>query len=178
MSKSVLLTGLAALLLSGCAAETSADISADTANSGSPAFKLSGRVVDTADIISEPVERELTEALAAFENEIGPQLVVATTPSLDGYDISTYSFDLANAWGLGSAERNDGLLVLVAPNERQVRIEVGLGLETSVKDEEASRIIQEDMLPHFRNGNYESGIVAGVDSLIDEATTYELKEAA
>ncbi|NQZ48432.1 MAG: TPM domain-containing protein, partial [Erythrobacter sp.] len=81
-------------------------------------------------------------------------------------------------WGLGSAERDDGLLLLVAPTERRVRIEVGYGLEASVRDEEASFIIQNEILPHFRSGEYEIGITAAVDALIREVTPYELKEAA
>ena len=92
--------------------------------------------------------------------------MVATTPDLKGYDINDYSFELANAWGIGSNERDDGLLVLVAPNERRVRIEVGLGLEASVRDEEAEEIIREAIIPAFQNGDFEKGISQGVNRLI------------
>ncbi|MEL6486322.1 MAG: TPM domain-containing protein, partial [Pseudomonadota bacterium] len=97
---------------------------------------------------------------------------------LTGKDIAAYSLDLANSWGIGSEERDDGLLLLVAPNERQVRIEVGYGLEASVKDEEAAEIIANQIIPHFRESDYEGGIEAGVGALIDEVTPFELKEAA
>ena len=106
------------------------------------------------------------------------QLAVATTPSLEGKEILVYSVDLARAWGIGDAERNDGLMLLVAPNERQARIEVGYGLESTVKDDEADAILKQAVLPEFRNGNYESGILKGVDRLIMEVTPAELKEAA
>ena len=171
----VALAGLAELLVMGCAAgvETPA-----TAQAAPPALELSGRVVDAADIIAGPKEAELTRTLAMLEKETGVQIVGATTPSLNGRTITDYSLDLANSWGLGNAERDNGLLLLVAPTERRVRIEVGYGLEASVRDEEASFIIQNEILPHFRSGEYETGITAAVDALIREVTPYELKEAA
>lgn len=164
--------GLAALLLAGCSAvggETQTD---------EPALELTGRVVDAAEILSPEFETALTERLARLEQETLVQLVVATTPSLQGHEIEEYSFKLANAWGIGDAERNDGLLILVAPNERRVRIEVGRGLEQAVKDEEAFLIIKDSITPHFRTGDYESGVSAGVDGLVSEVSSPELKEAA
>ena len=171
----VAFAGLAALLLTGCAAEAEAPA---TAQAAPPALELSGRVVDAADIITDPKEAELTQTLETLEKDTGVQMVVATTPNLNGQTISDYSLDLANSWGLGSAERNDGLLLLAAPTERRVRIEVGYGLEASVRDEEASFIIQNEILPHFRSGEYKIGITAAVDAPIREVTPYELKEAA
>ena len=171
----VAFAGLAALLLTGCAAEAEAPA---TAQAAPPALELSGRVVDAADTITDSKEAELTRTLETLEKDTGVQMVVATTPSLNSRRISDYSLDLANSWGLGSAERNDGLLLLVAPTERRVRIEVGYGLEASVRDEEALFIIQNEILPHFRSGEYETGITAAVDALIREVTPYELKEAA
>ncbi|MDJ0642188.1 MAG: TPM domain-containing protein [Erythrobacter sp.] len=165
------LIGCAALLASGCAADAE-----ETAIE--PALELTGRVVDAAEILSPASESEITTTLRKLEDDTGVQLVVATTPDLKGYEIAAYSYDLATAWGLGSAERHDGLLMLVAPNERQIRIEVGRGLEASVKDEEAAFIIHDDILPHFREGDFEKGVAAGVDRLVDEVTPYELKEAA
>ena len=143
-----------------------------------PALELTGRVVDGADILSQATESRLVSRLAALETSTGVQLVVATTPSLGGYLIEDYSLDLANAWGVGSAERDDGLLVLVAPNERKVRIEVGYGLEASVKDEEAALIIEQHILPHLRKGDYDLGIISAVDSLAEEVTPVTFEEAA
>jgi uncharacterized protein len=90
--------------------------------------ELTGRVVDNADILTPEAEAALTAKLAALETQTQRQLVVATVPDLQGYDISDYGYQLGRAWGLGDAERNDGALLLVAPNDRKVRIEVGYGL--------------------------------------------------
>lgn len=168
-----LLPALAALLTFGCAAEAE-EGPADTP----PALELTGRVVDAAAILSPEFELQMKARLGRLEEETLVQLVVATTPDLGGREIDAYSFDLANAWALGDAQPNDGLLLLVAPNERRVRIEVGLGLEASVRDEDAAAIIQNDILPHFRDGQFERGIDAGVEGLAREVTPIPMKEAA
>ncbi|MEM6494680.1 MAG: TPM domain-containing protein [Pseudomonadota bacterium] len=161
-----------ALLATACIAE------AQTAENTEPSLELTGRVVDAGQILTPEFEERLTTKLAQLEADTQVQFVVATTPSLLGQDIETYSLNLANGWGIGSKERNDGLLLLVAANERRVRIEVGYGLEASVKDEEAAEIIATQMLPRFRESDYEGGIEAGVRALIYEVTPSELKEAA
>lgn len=164
------------LLAAGCAAESGP--SATAQGRKEPALELTGRVIDAASILSEDFEGQLTAKLAQLEEETKVQLVVATTPDLMQQDIASYSLDLARGWGLGDAELNNGLLLLVAPNERQMRIEVGRGLEASVKDEEAAQIIREHIVPEFRESNYEAGIDAGVDQLVREVTPIEMKEAA
>ncbi len=146
----------------------------DTASS----VELTGRVVDNADILDPAFERQLTGRLAELEDNTHVQLVVATTPDLQGHDIAIYSVDLARAWGIGSEEKDDGLMLLVAPNERKVRIEVGYGLEASVKDEEAGEIIEEAIVPAFERADYETGIMQAVDRLVEEVTPHQLKEAA
>lgn len=163
----------AALLAVGCAAEAQ-----EGAIEPGPALELTGRVVDAASILSAEFEQRLTARLARLEEETLVQLVVAKTPNLGGRDIDAYSFDLAKAWGLGDVNRNDGLLLLVAPNERSVQIEVGLGLEASVRDEDAAAIIRNDILPHFRDGLFEHGIDAGVEGLAREVVPIAMKEAA
>jgi len=138
-----------------------------------PALELTGRVVDAAQLLTIAEERVLTAKLAALETHYGAQLVVATTPSLLGQEINIYSIDLARAWGLGSRDRNDGLLLLVAPSERRVRIEVGKGLERTLPDELCKHIIDEKMTPHFRTQQVARGVNDGVDALIraiDEAS--------
>ena len=159
----------AALLLASCAPETEEAV---------PRLELTGRVVDAADILSPGFEAEMTGLLADLEDDTGVQLVVATTPDLRGQAISEYTLDLDRSWGIGSKERQDGLMMLVAPKERTLRIEVGYGLEASVKDEEAAQIIQDDVIPQFEKGDYETGIRRGIGRLIDEVTPYELDEAA
>ncbi|ABC63882.1 TPM domain-containing protein [Erythrobacter litoralis] len=130
--------------------------------------ELSGRVVDQANVIPADVEAQLTEKLAALEAQTQRQLVVATISDLEGYDIADYGYQLGRAWGIGDAERNDGALLIVAPNDRKVRIEVGYGLEGYLTDAISSLIIQNQILPAFREGDLPGGIVAGTDSIIQQ----------
>lgn len=127
---------------------------------------LTGRVVDAANIIPDATEAELVAKLEALETQSQRQLVVATVPDLQGYDISDYGYRLGREWGIGDAERNDGALLLVAPNERRVRIEVGYGLEGYLTDALSSIIINNDIVPRFRDGDMPGGIVAGTDAII------------
>jgi uncharacterized protein len=129
---------------------------------------LSGRVVDAANIIPPDVEALLDAKLTAFETRTQRQLVVATVPSLDGYEISDYGYQLGRHWGLGDKARNDGAILLVAPNERKVRIEVGYGLEPVLTDGFSSLIIQNTILPAFKAGDMPGGIVAGTDAIIKQ----------
>ncbi|MFY8048101.1 MAG: TPM domain-containing protein [Erythrobacter sp.] len=128
--------------------------------------ELTGRVVDNADILTPEAEATLTAKLEALETQTQRQLVVATVPDLQGYDISDYGYQLGRAWGLGDAERNDGALLLVAPNDRKVRIEVGYGLEGYLTDALSALIIQNAILPRFRENDYPGGIMAGTDAII------------
>ncbi len=127
--------------------------------------ELTGRVVDQADIIPADVEAQIEMRLADLEAQSQRQLVVATIPDLQGYDISDYGYQLGRAWGIGDAERNDGALLIVAPNERKTRIEVGYGLEGIMTDALSSIIIQNEILPRFRDGDMPGGIVAGTDAI-------------
>ena len=128
--------------------------------------QLSGRVVDAANIIPPDQEAALDAKLAALETQSQRQLVVATIPDLQGYEISDYGYQLGRAWGLGNKERNDGAILLVAPNERKVRIEVGYGLEPVLTDALSSQIIAQDIVPRFKANDYPGGIVAGVDRIV------------
>src|SRR6266404_7448986 len=96
--------------------------------------KLSGRVVDDAGILSGETKADLTQKLAALEAKTSRQLVVVTIPSLQGYEISDYGYQLGRSWGIGQAKLNNGILLLVAPNEHKTRIEVGYGLEPIITD--------------------------------------------
>ena len=130
--------------------------------------KLTGRVVDQANLLDAGEEAALTAKLAALEAQSQRQLVVATISDLEGYDDSDYGYRLGRAWGIGDKERNDGLLLLVAPNDRKVRIEVGYGLEGIMPDALSHRIIQDRILPAFKANNYPGGINAGVDSIVTQ----------
>jgi uncharacterized protein len=132
-----------------------------------PVFpELTGRVVDNADLLTPETEAALSAKLEALEAQSQRQLVVVTVPDLQGYDIADYGYQLGRAWGLGDAERNDGAVLLVAPNDRKVRIEVGYGLEGYLTDALSSLIIQNQILPAFRDGDFPGGIVAGTDAII------------
>lgn len=133
-----------------------------------PAMELTGRVIDEADLLDSESESRLITNLEKLENEAGPQFVVATTKSLNGLDIAEYSVDLGRQWALGNSKRDDGVILLVAPNERKVRIEVGYGLEGSLSDPFCAQVIRENILPAFRNGNLQKGILAGADRLMSK----------
>ncbi|USQ96333.1 TPM domain-containing protein [Caulobacter sp. RL271] len=129
---------------------------------------LTGRVVDDAQILSPDAERDLTAKLENLETTTGRQLVVATVPDLQGYPIEDYGYQLGRTWGIGEKDKDTGAILLVAPNERKVRIEVGYGLEPVLTDALSSVIIQSAILPKFRDGDMEGGIVAGTDALVEQ----------
>ena len=127
---------------------------------------LTGRVVDNADLLDPAQEQALTAKLAGLEQTTGRQLVVATVPSLDGYEISDYGYQLGRAWGIGEKDKNTGAVLLVAPNERRLTIQVGYGLEPILTDALSGRIIRDVITPRFKAGDYAGGIDAGVDQII------------
>ena len=129
---------------------------------------LSGRVVDDAHILSDATKTDLDQKLAALEQKTSRQLVVVTIPSLQGYEISDYGYQLGRAWGIGQAKLNNGILLIVAPTEHKVRIEVGYGLEPIMTDAFSSVIIQTQILPKFRAGDFNGGVEAGTDALIQQ----------
>lgn len=127
---------------------------------------LTGRVVDQANLLSPPQEAEITARLESLEKQSGRQLVVVTIADLQGYEIADYGFRLGDKWGIGTKERDDGALLIVAPNERRVRIEVGYGLEGILTDALSGRIIRNEIVPRFKTDDFPGGIVAGVDALV------------
>jgi uncharacterized membrane protein YgcG len=127
---------------------------------------LTGRVVDQADILSPAVRTDVAAQSKELEEKSGIQLVVATVPSLQGSDIETFANQLFRAWELGQAQKNNGVLLLVAPNERKVRIEVGYGLEGTLTDALASTIISGAIVPHFKRGDFSGGVEGGVHGIV------------
>jgi uncharacterized protein len=113
--------------------------------------------------------RQLERLLAAHERDVGHQVVVHTTPSLEGLPIEDYSIRVAEAWKIGHKGVDSGVILTVAPNERKVRIEVGYGLEGVLPDAIASRIIREFMLPRFAEGDLQGGVMAGVQQILTVA---------
>jgi uncharacterized protein len=127
---------------------------------------LTSRVVDDADILDIPTEAEIDTKLKDLEAKTTIQLVVVTVPSLQGYEIRDYGYRLGRSWGIGQKGKNNGALLVVAPNERKVTIEVGYGLEGTLTDAMTSLVIQNAILPRFRAGDFPGGISRGVDDLV------------
>jgi len=126
-----------------------------------------GRVNDFAHVLSSSARTQLESLLRALETETSAEVAVATIGSLDGISIEEYATRLFKEWGVGQAALDNGVLVLIVPAERQMRIEVGYGLEPVLPDGLASAIIREDFLPSFRDGNFEAGILRGVGRVAD-----------
>jgi uncharacterized protein len=127
---------------------------------------LTGIVVDAARVLDPQGKSALEARLKDYEARSQHQLVVATVPSLEGYEVRDYGNRLFRAWALGDKARNDGVLLLVAPNERKVAIEVGYGLEGDLTDALSRVIIENAIVPRFKAGDFTGGVTAGVDDII------------
>lgn len=144
---------------------------AATALSSVPALarempRLNGTpVVDEADVLNPAQERALVQRLTELNAEGGHQIAVATVGTLDGEDVADFANKMFRYWRLGDAKRNDGVLLLVAPNERKNKIEVGYGLEGVLTDAESSRINRTEILSRFKQGDLPGGIAAGVEAI-------------
>jgi uncharacterized protein len=127
---------------------------------------LTGRVVDQAQILDAAARSRINGKLEQLESKTNNQLVVLTLRSLQGYDIADYGYRLGRSWGIGQKGKNNGAILLVALNERRVRIEVGYGLEGTITDAVSRLIIENAILPRFRTGDFAGGIERGVDDLV------------
>lgn len=127
---------------------------------------LTGRVVDAANILTPEAEAYLTSLSESHEAALGDQVVFATVPSLQGYDIRQFGVGLAREWQIGEADEDNGVVLLVAPNERQVAIETGYGTEGELTDAIARVIIEGAILPRFREGDYSDGVVRGAQDIV------------
>jgi uncharacterized protein len=124
-----------------------------------------GPVYDGADIISPGTVAQLDQRLRDYHRETGRALVVATIPSLNGANLEQYATSLFADWGIGGAERDQGLLLLVARDDRKMRIEVGYGLHPYFGGIMAGRVIRDEITPRFKEGDFDGGIVAGIDAI-------------
>jgi uncharacterized protein len=143
---------------------------------------LTGRVVDNAQMIEPALREQLTQQLQAHEAATGEQLVVVTVPDLQGSDIADFGYQLGRHWGIGQKDKNNGALLIIARDERKLRIEVGYGLEDRLTDAQSSVIIHQVITPAFKAGQYGKGISDGVaamlvvlggNSLDEPSTVYE-----
>ena len=123
-------------------------------------------MVDTAGMIDAATERTLTERLAAFEAKSSDQIVVVTVPDLGGEAIEPYANRLFRHWNLGQAGEDNGILLVVARDDRKMRIEVGYGLEGTLTDLHSKLIVENTMVPAFRAGDFSGGIAAAVDDIV------------
>ncbi|CAG0953909.1 hypothetical protein BURK1_00349 [Burkholderiales bacterium] len=153
--------GLAAVvaLAVACLAWTAAALAADVPY-------LTGRVVDEANILSDGAKQRIAQLSEQREKASGDQVVVLTMASLEGDSIEGFATRVFDAWKLGQKGKDNGVLVIVAPNDRKMRIEVGYGLEGTLTDAGASRIIREVMTPQFKGGNFDAGVEKGVAAIV------------
>ena len=142
-------------------------ILASPALASEPKFPpLTGRVVDDAGVLSASTQSELTGMLAAHERATGQQVVVVTLDSLQGYTIEDYGYQLGRHWGIGQKGKNTGAMLIVAPKEHKIRIEVGYGLEGTLTDATSRTIIESYILPSFKRGDFNAGVLAGTTSIL------------
>ncbi|MBT6116751.1 MAG: methanol dehydrogenase [Rhodospirillaceae bacterium] len=127
---------------------------------------LTGRVVDTADMLGATAESELSGLLEGHEAATTNQVVVVTLPDLGGYDIADYGFQLGRHWGIGQEGKDNGALLIVSRDDRQLRIEVGYGLEGTLTDANSKLIIENVIVPAFKAGDFEKGINDGVAAML------------
>lgn len=133
-----------------------------------PTFpELSGRVVDQADLLTPVQEQSLSELSKSIEDNTTAQVVVVTLKSLEGYDIADYGYQLGRYWKIGQKDKNNGLLIIIAPHDHKVRIEVGYGLEGEITDAQANDLILTKMLPRFKQKDVYGGIKNTVDAIKD-----------
>src|SRR6187402_1604656 len=127
---------------------------------------LTGRVVDLTATLSSGGIASLQQTLRAFESRKGSQIAVLIVPTTDGEAIEPFSLRVAEAWKIGRKKIDDGALLVIAKNDRRLRIEVGYGLEGALTDATTKRIIDEDITPKFKAGDFGSGVAAGVDKIV------------
>src|SRR5687768_15647105 len=129
---------------------------------------LTGRIVDQANLLPPDREAALSARLEQLERDTSRQLVVVTVPDLQGYSVEDFGFALGEQWKIGDKEADNGAILLVAPAEKKMRIEVGDGLEPILPDAMAHIIIRDAITPRFKAGDMPGGIEAGVDAIIEQ----------
>ncbi len=129
--------------------------------------KLTGPVVDLAGVLNRSEKAEISASLLQFQRKYGPQLQVLVVPSLEDETIESYSIKVVDAWKLGSKDKDDGVLLLVATHDRKVRIEVGRGLEGDLPDALAGRIIRAGIVPFFEQGQTGAGVLVGLGMIAE-----------
>ena len=129
---------------------------------------LSGRVVDNAEILKPATRGALSEKLKQHEQKTSNQIAVLTIPTIGDDSIEAYATKVFDSWKLGQKGKDNGVLLVIAPRDRKLRIEVGYGLEGTLTDVAASRIIRNVITPAFKSGDYDKGVSAGVDAIVGQ----------
>ncbi|HJS88796.1 MAG TPA: TPM domain-containing protein [Steroidobacteraceae bacterium] len=144
---------------------------------GMPAFPaLTGPVVDDAHLLPGDVFQQLSQRLADYAQANGTQVVVVTLPTLNGYPIREYGYQLGRHWAIGQKSKNNGVLLIIDVGEKQVDIEVGYGLEGTLTDAQSFLIIHNLILPRFRQGDFAGGISAGTNAIFSVLGGHPLLE--
>ena len=166
MRAAALAAPLAILLVAGgCKAAPEPPAATDTAAcDGVPPMAIAGRVTDAADILTGEEETRLSDRLARYEARTRHQIIVATTPGLNGARVDNFGTCLANRWRIGRAGQDDGILILVAPHERRMRIATGIGMEKILTDDKALAVVHQ-MTPYFARADYAGGLATGIDAI-------------
>ncbi len=142
-------------------------LTAGSAFAAPPVPAARGYVNDTAGMLSPGARQQIESFLAAFQRSDSTQFAVLTVPSLEGEDLEGYAIRVAQSWGIGQQGQDNGALLLVAKEERAVRIEVGYGLEDRLTDLLAGRIVDQEIVPRFKTGDFDGGVKAGVQAMAD-----------
>ena len=168
MTSAVRTTGVSGLVAVGVAIMIagSAHWCTPSASAQTSPPALSGRVVDEAGVLSSTARSDLSTLLEDHERETGNQLAVLTVRTLGGVPVEEYALDVARDWQLGTSENDNGVLFLLAIDDREMRIEVGYGLEGVLPDVTASRILRNEVRPFLRQGDYDGGVRAGVIAIL------------
>lgn len=162
MLRVALAVPLAILLVAGgCKAEAPPE---SAACDRVPQLAMQGRVTDAANILSDEEESRLSQRLAGYEARTKHQMVIATTPELNGARVDNFGTCLGNRWRIGRSDQDDGIVILVAPNERQMNITTGTAMEKILSDDKALAVVHQ-MTPYFAKADYAGGLSIGIDAI-------------
>ena len=168
LSEAALLLFLAPAMASGCRSQEGGSVPlGPSASSDAWTPEAAGWVTDLSELLSPEEERNLAASLQNYRDETGHELAVLIVPGLRGETIESLSLRVARSWRLGRAGVDDGLLVLLAPGECRIRVEVGDGLTEAVPDTLAAEVIEREFIPAFRRGDWVGGLDAGLRALMD-----------
>ncbi len=160
----VVVLGLVLIFIGGVQGCSHVSSSVHTVKKPLP-IKLTTSVTDDAHVLSEDTQQTLTEMLQRIEKKTTAEIAILTIPSLNGNALEGTATQLFNATGIGKKGKNNGILIMVVTQDHKVRLEVGLGLESTISDKKAGRLLDQYAIPNFKQGNYGDGLIAVVDAI-------------